>query len=120
MEEIKDLVLDQTLLKNCKENIAFRPLHDTGDVVGVPLLKSLGVEIIGVEEQMNHDLLFSTVKFPNSENFDSLKLAIDRAKTVDAKVVIDTDLDEDGKSIVVSNRSGNFEKFQKFDQSSFA
>ncbi|MDR0351484.1 MAG: phospho-sugar mutase [Puniceicoccales bacterium] len=111
MAVVKDSVLDVDSIKKCTRKIVFTPLHGTGDVITVPVLKSLGMKVICVEEQMVHDPLFSTVKSPNPENFDSLRLAIDQAKAVGADVVIATDPDADRMAIAARNNDGEFEKF---------
>ncbi|MDR2735789.1 MAG: phospho-sugar mutase [Puniceicoccales bacterium] len=111
VQVVKDSVLDRASLKNCAKKVVFTPLHGTGGVVAVPALQSLGVEVICVEEQMKQDPGFSTVKSPNPENFDSLKLAIDRAKATGADLVIATDPDADRMAIAAKNNDGEFEKF---------
>jgi phosphoglucomutase len=111
LDAVRDSVLDVALMKNCSRKVVFTPLHGTGDLAALPVLKSLGVEVVCVEEQMTHDPMFSTVKSPNPENFDSLKLAIDRANAVGADLVIATDPDADRMAIAARNNHGEFEKF---------
>lgn len=75
------------------------------------MLKSLGIEVVRVEEQMKHNPMFSTVKSPNREKFDSLKTMMNKAKPVGVEVVIGIDPDADRMSIAARNKSGKFEKF---------
>jgi phosphoglucomutase len=111
LEVVKSSILHPVSFRNCKKRIVFTPLHGTGNVAVMPVLKSLGLEVIGVESQMGHDPWFSTVKSPNPENFESLKLAINRAKVVNADLVIATDPDADRLAVAARNNKGEFEKF---------
>jgi phosphoglucomutase len=51
---------------------------------------------------------FPTVKSPNPEEHAALKMAIDKARQVDADIVMGTDPDADRVGIVVKNTKGEF------------
>ena len=98
----KEAILRQKDLK-----IVFSPIHGTGGVLVPPLLKRLGFEnVILVEEQMIVDGNFPTVIYPNPEEAEALKMAIEKAREVDADVVMATDPDADRVGIAVKNNHG--------------
>jgi phosphoglucomutase len=80
-------------------------------MIMIPVLQQLGIRAHFVSEQMIHDPRFPTVKSPNPENFEVFELAIKKANTVDAELVIATDPDADRIAVGVRNREGIFEKF---------
>ena len=62
--------------------IVFSPIHGTGAVSVPPILKRFGFEnVITVEEQMIADGNFPTVIYPNPEEEEALKMAINKAKS---------------------------------------
>ena len=104
---LSELVLDSDLIKEHAPKVVFSPIHGCGAISSVPLLKSLGVEVIEVPEQMNPDGRFPTVKSPNPENAEALKMAIAKANEVGADVVIATDPDADRMGVAVRDGSGD-------------
>lgn len=90
--------------------IVFSPIHGTGAVSVPPILKRFGFEnIITVEEQMIADGNFPTVIYPNPEEHEALSMALQKAKEVDADLVMATDPDADRVGIAVKNSEGEFE-----------
>lgn len=89
--------------------IVFSPIHGTGAVSVPPVLKRFGFDnVITVEEQMKADGNFPTVIYPNPEEREALTMALDKAKAVDADLVMATDPDADRVGIAVKNRDGDW------------
>ncbi|WP_185967739.1 phospho-sugar mutase [Formosa sediminum] len=89
-------------------NVVFTPLHGTS-VTSVPqTLKQAGynhVHIVKEQEVPNGD--FPTVKSPNPEEPEALKMALDLAKETGSDIVIGTDPDCDRLGVAVRDLEGN-------------
>jgi phosphoglucomutase len=73
------------------------------------ILKSIGFEnIYNVPEQDITDGNFPTVHSPNPEEPAALNMAIEKAKKVDADLVMGTDPDADRVGIAIKGNKGNF------------
>lgn len=103
---LSEIVVDSDLIKEHTPKVVFSPIHGCGAISTVPLLKSLGVEVIEVPEQMKLDGRFPTVQSPNPENAEALKVAIAKANEVGADVVIATDPDADRMGVAVRDGCG--------------
>ncbi len=103
---LSEMVVDSDLIKEHSPKVVFSPIHGCGAISTVPLLKSLGVEVIEVPEQMKLDGRFPTVQSPNPENAEALKVAIAKANEVGADVVIATDPDADRMGVAVRDGCG--------------
>ena len=105
---VENGVLKQNSLENRDElSIVFTSLHGTS-ITSVPeTLKRAGYKNIHiVKEQALPDGDFPTVKSPNPEEPEALKMALELAKKVNADIVIGTDPDCDRLGIAVRNISG--------------
>ena len=81
--------------------IVYTPLHGTGNI---PVRKMLeGMDVTVVKEQELPDGNFSTVRSPNPEEKDALNIAIEKAKSIGADLVLGTDPDCDRVGIAVKN-----------------
>ena len=91
--------------KNLK--IVFTSLHGTS-IVSVPdALKKAGyTDVHIVEEQREPNGDFPTVKSPNPEEPEALKMATDLANKIDADIVIGTDPDCDRLGVAVRDLDG--------------
>lgn len=85
--------------------IVYSPLHGSGNIPVRKVLKKYDVTI--VKEQELPDGNFSTVRSPNPEEKDALTMAIEKAKTVNADIVIGTDPDCD-RIGVAAKHNGDF------------
>lgn len=110
LNKIKELSLDQEIITKRKNfKIVYTPLHGTG-ITMVPLaLSKFGFKhIINVEEQKMPDGDFPTVNSPNPEEKEAMELAIQKAKDIDAQIVLATDPDADRLAVAVKCKKGNY------------
>lgn len=90
--------------------IVFSPIHGTGITLVPPALERFGfTNITLVEQQVKPNGNFPTVIYPNPEEKEALTLALQKAKEVDADLVLATDPDADRVGIAVKNHDGEFE-----------
>lgn len=96
---VQESILDRLLFRKLRgTKVVYTPMHGTGSVCIVPLMKIFEWDLRPVEEQMKMDGGFPTVKLPNPDNKESLALAIERANACGAEVIIATDPDGDRMS----------------------
>ncbi len=110
VERIKALSLSPEMIKRQKNfKIVFTPIHGS-TVKLVPMaLKAVGFESVTiVAEQAVVDGNFPTVHSPNPEEPAALSMAIEKAKALDADLVMATDPDGDRVGIAVKNDEGEF------------
>lgn len=102
LSQYLDKVREQSVYEE-KSNlkIVYTPLHGTGNIPVRKVLSDMNVTI--VKEQELPDGNFSTVRSPNPEEKDALNLAIEKAKEVDADLVLGTDPDCDRVGIAVKS-----------------
>jgi len=106
---VKDTVLNPEVFQKSSVKVVFTPIHGTGGVASIPLLKDLGVDVNTVTEQDAFDPRFPTVKSPNPENAEALSMAIEKAKSIDADVVMATDPDCDRMGVAVRDGNGDMQ-----------
>jgi phosphoglucomutase len=95
------------LQKNLK--IVYTPLHGCGRKMIPEILKRYGFEnVTTVKEQMVADGNFPTVRSPNPEEQDAMILALEKAREIDADLVMATDPDADRVGIALKNAKGEF------------
>ena len=81
MARLEKLIVDPELFRRTPPlKTVFTPLHGVGGVIIVPMLHRLGVECWPVPSQMVPDGLFPTVKSPNPEYPEALKLGMELAE----------------------------------------
>ena len=108
-EVLKMSLNPEVVRKHSDIPIVFTSIHGTGITLVPPALKLFGFKnIIGVPEQDIPDGNFPTVKSPNPEEPDALKMAIDKAIKTDAQLVMATDPDGDRLGVAVRDRQGKF------------
>ncbi len=105
LKKVKALSLSPAAIKRQKNfSIVYTPLHGTGIKLIPDSLRNFGFQNVHiVEEQAVPDGNFPTVKSPNPEEPAALKLAIEKAKTIGAELVMATDPDGDRVGIAVRN-----------------
>ncbi len=89
--------------------IVYTPLHGTGVHLVPEILQRFGFEnVFKVYKQDETDGNFPTLHSPNPEEPAALEMAIDKAKKVDADLVMATDPDADRVGIAVKDPDDNF------------
>ena len=92
--------------KNVK--IVYTPVHGSGYVPVTRILSRMGITVNVVKEQAWPDTEFSTVRVPNPEEADTLRLGVELADKIGSDVVIGTDPDADRMGIAIRNDDGKF------------
>ena len=108
---IEKLTLAPEAIKNQKDlKIVFSPIHGTGITLVPEILKRKGFEnVFVVEEQAEPNGDFPTVVYPNPEEREAMTLALNKAKELDADLVMATDPDADRVGMAAKNDEGEFE-----------
>lgn len=91
-----------------KLKLVYTPVHGSGYVPVMTILKKLGIKVNVVPEQVVKDTEFSTVEIPNPEFKETLAMGISLARKIDADVVFGTDPDADRLGVAVKNDQGEF------------
>ena len=90
--------------------IVFTPIHGTGYPLVPQILERFGFTSVHlVEEQKNPDGNFPTVVYPNPEEAEALSLALQKAKELDADLLMGTDPDADRVGTAVKNNKGEWQ-----------
>jgi phosphoglucomutase len=119
LDESIDTAYLKTIQANCRKpeviqrqkdlKIVFSPIHGTGITLVPKALELLGFEAVTVvEEQAIPDGNFPTVVYPNPEEKEAMTLALNKAKAIDADLVIATDPDADRVGAAVKNQHGEW------------
>lgn len=89
--------------------VVYTPIHGSGITLVPPTLKRFGFTNVHiVEKQAEPNGNFPTVVYPNPEEKDAMNLALEKAREVDAGLVLATDPDADRVGIAVRNLKGEF------------
>lgn len=88
--------------------IVYTPIHGSGYVPVTTILSRMGITVNIVKEQALPDTEFSTVRVPNPEEADTLRLGVELADKIGSDIVIGTDPDADRMGIAVRNDEGKF------------
>ena len=115
MDVLEKLVLNKDVINKSGKDmkIVYTPLHGTGNTVTERLLKELGFEnVYVVPEQKEPDGNFPTVSYPNPEDANAFKLALELAEKVDADVVLANDPDADRLGVYAKDsKTGEYHSF---------
>ena len=110
ISEIKKLILNPDIIKKMSKDISivYTPLNGTGAVPVQRVLKELGFEkVYVVKEQEAPDGNFPTLAYPNPEDPNAFKLALELAKKVDADIILATDPDADRLGVYAKDSKTN-------------
>lgn len=103
-------VAPRMIQKQADLKIVFSSIHGTGITMVPAALKQLGfTNVHVVEEQANPDGNFPTVIYPNPEEKEAMTLAMNKAKAIDADLVMATDPDADRVGMAVKDASGEWQ-----------
>ncbi|MBP1641315.1 MAG: phosphoglucomutase/phosphomannomutase alpha/beta/alpha domain [Bacteroidetes bacterium] len=110
LDKIKTISLSPDAIARHKDlKIVYTPIHGTGGQLIPRMLGLLGfTNVIHVAEQDVVDGNFPTVVSPNPEEPAALDMAIQKAKAVDADIVMASDPDADRLGIAVKNDKGEW------------
>jgi phosphoglucomutase len=110
LAELSKLTLSDEAVKACGKELklVYTPVHGSGYVPVMRILKRLGINVTVVEAQTAPDPEFSTVKVPNPEYKETLSLGIALANEIDADVVFGTDPDSDRLGVALKDENGEF------------
>ena len=114
IDALEKLVLNPDIIKKEKDlKIVYTPLHGTGNIPVKTILKRLGFEnVFIVKEQELPDGDFPTVDYPNPEDPNAFKLALELAKEKDADIVLATDPDADRLGVYAKDsKTGEYKSF---------
>lgn len=107
-DKVKGLSVQPDVIKrNADLKIIYTPIHGTGVKLVPMALKKFGFKnVINIPEQDVISGDFPTVISPNPEETAALQMAIEKAREIDADLVMATDPDADRVGIAVKNRDG--------------
>ena len=110
IEELSKLTLSKEAVEKCGKDLklVYTPVHGSGYVPVMAILKKLGINATVVKEQAAKDTEFSTVKVPNPEYKETLSMGIALANEINADVVFGTDPDSDRLGVALKNNDGEF------------
>ena len=111
LDRIKTLSLSPDVIERHKDlKIVYTPIHGTGKNLIPASLANFGfTNVIHVPEQDIQSGDFPTVDSPNPENASAMAMAIEKAKEVDADIVMASDPDADRIGVVIKNTKGEYE-----------
>ena len=110
IEMVKSLsVYPDVCLAQHDLKIVYTPIHGTGIMVVPQVLKRYGFDNVHiVEEQATPDGNFPTVKYPNPEEKETMSIGLQKAKELDADILLGTDPDGDRVGIGVKNHNNEW------------
>lgn len=116
-EKYIDHILSLSISKGALERqkglkIVYTPLHGTGVTLVPQLLAKMGFEAVTVIEEQAEPKgngQFPTVVYPNPEESEAMSKAVEKAKEIDADLVLGTDPDSDRVGIAVKNHHGEIQ-----------
>ena len=115
MEELKKQSINPEIIKQVADSIkiVYTPLHGTGNIPVRRVLEELGFNnVYIVKEQEEPDGTFPTVAYPNPENQEAWKLALELAENTDADIVLATDPDADRLGLYAKDtKTGSYISF---------
>jgi phosphoglucomutase len=89
--------------------IVYTPIHGTGIMLVPKALAEFGFDNVHiVEEQSNPDGNFPTVGYPNPEEKETMSIGLEKAKELDADILLGTDPDADRVGVGVKDNNGNW------------
>ncbi len=107
---VKNLSVYPEVIEKHKDlKIVYTPIHGSGIMLVPEVLKRFGFENVHiVEEQKTPDGNFPTVGYPNPEEKETMSIALDKAKELDADILLGTDPDADRVGIGVKDNHGEW------------
>ena len=89
--------------------IVYTPIHGTGIMLVPQALEKFGFTNVNiVEEQAEPDGNFPTVVYPNPEEQEAMSMGLEKAKELDADILLGTDPDSDRVGIGIKDPKGEW------------
>ncbi|WP_339742333.1 phospho-sugar mutase [uncultured Rubinisphaera sp.] len=104
-------VLEMSLSSERELTAIYTPLHGVGETACFQILKKAGfdgVQILEAQRAPNGDFPNVDQHMPNPERTEVFKESIDKARQVDASLILASDPDADRLGVCVRNQSGQF------------
>ncbi|TRZ82235.1 MAG: phospho-sugar mutase [Sediminibacterium sp.] len=102
-------VYPELIAKQHNLKIVYTPIHGTGITLVPKVLAAYGfTNVHVVEEQSIPDGNFPTVHYPNPEETETMSIGLNKAKALDADIVLGTDPDADRVGVGVKNNKGEW------------
>ena len=113
LTKIKNLSLNpQTIAEQKNLSIVYTPLHGTGITLVPKALQLFGFQNVTIlEKQATPDGDFPTVASPNPEEKTAMEMVLQKAKEIDADLVLATDPDADRMGIAAKDHHGEWQLF---------
>ena len=102
-------VYPEVIAKQHDLKIVYTPIHGTGITLVPKVLAAYGfTNVHVVEEQSMPDGNFPTVHYPNPEETETMSIGLQKAKVLDADIILGTDPDADRVGVGVKNHKGDW------------
>jgi len=102
-------VYPDVIAKQHDLKIVYTPIHGTGITLVPEVLSRFGFTNVHiVEEQATPDGNFPTVAYPNPEESETMSIGLQKAKSLNADILLGTDPDADRVGIGVKNHKGEW------------
>jgi phosphoglucomutase len=110
IEMVKSLSVNPAACKAQHDlKIVYTPIHGSGIMLVPQALKAFGFDNVHiVEEQEKPDGNFPTVGYPNPEEKATMSIGLNKAKELDADILLGTDPDADRVGAGVKNENGDW------------
>ena len=110
IEMVKGLsVYPDVIAKHSDLKIVYTPIHGTGITLVPQVLEKFGFKNVNiVEEQQTPDGNFPTVAYPNPEEKETMGIGLNKAKELDADILLGTDPDADRVGIGIKDNHGDW------------
>jgi phosphoglucomutase len=107
---VKGLSVNPDICKSQHDlKIVYTPIHGSGIMLVPQALKAFGFDNVHiVEEQATPDGNFPTVVYPNPEEKQTMSIGLEKARELDADILLGTDPDGDRVGIGVKNHKGEW------------
>ena len=99
----------EACIKEHDLKIVYTPIHGTGIMLVPKALAEFGFDNVHiVKEQSTPDGNFPTVNYPNPEEKETMSIGLNKAKEIDADILLGTDPDADRVGIGVKDNHGKW------------
>jgi phosphoglucomutase len=113
VDHIVSLSISKEAIERQKDTkIVYTPIHGTGVKLVPRTLAQMGfknVTVIKEQAEPNGNGQFPTVVYPNPEESEAMTLALEKAKEIDADLILGTDPDSDRVGIGAKNHHGELQ-----------